>query len=339
MGLSFSGSALPLVDHQLEGRMKRLVAALIGLLVQLGPAMAADRIRIGVPQQVIHWMTFPLADKKGFFREEGLDAEVVRILGPAGRSALVSGEIDYYTTVSFMTQSIISGLPARVMASFVTCPAFVLMARPEVKSAQDLKGQTVGIGGPPGSAVEIIARLSLRHIGLNPEKEVKFVFLNSHERTFLALQQNLFAAALSPPPFDYQGAKLGFHSLARAHDFINYPEDGVIANSKKLKERPDEIKRVIRAGIKANRYIRAEREATIQFLMDWQKVNRETAMANYDSASKIFPEDGAFSEAGLRLIIDEARKSAKVEREVALSEVADLSILKEVQREMGTKAR
>ena len=222
MGLSFSGSALPVVDHQLEGRMKRLVAALIGLLVQLGPAMAADRIRIGVPQQVIHWMTFPLADKKGFFREEGLDAEVVRILGPAGRSALVSGEIDYYTTVAFMTQSIISGLPARVMASFVTCPAFVLMARPEVKSAQDLKGQTVGIGGPPGSAVEIIARLSLRHIGLNPEKEVKFVFLNSHERTFLALQQNLFAAALSPPPFDYQGAKLGFHSLERAHDSAQY---------------------------------------------------------------------------------------------------------------------
>ena len=320
--------------------MRHILVALITLsLVRVAPLAAADKIRIGVPQQVVHWMTFPLAQKKGFFNGEGLDAEIVLITGPSGRSAVVSGELDYYTTVAFMTQSIISGLPARVMASFVTCPAFVLMSRPELKSPQDLKGQTVGIGGPPGSAVDVIARLSLRHIGLNPEKEIKFVFLNSHERNFLGLQQNLFTAALLPPPFDYQGTKAGFHSLARAHDFINYPENGVIAHTRKIKDKPDEIKRVIRAGIKANRYIRAEREGTIQFLMEWQKVNRETATANYDSANKIFPDDGAISETGLRLIIDEARKAAKVEREVSLSDVADLSILREAQRELASKGR
>jgi ABC-type nitrate/sulfonate/bicarbonate transport system substrate-binding protein len=320
--------------------MRHILAALITLsLVRVAPLPAAEKIRIGVPQQVIHWSTFPLAQKKGFFKGEGLDAEIIRITGPSGRSALVSGEIDYYTTVAFMTQSIISGLPARVMASFVTCPAFVLMSRPELKSAPDLKGQTVGIGGPPGSAVDVIARLSLRHIGLNPDRDVKYVFLNSHERNFLGLQQNLFAAALLPPPFDFQGAKAGFHSLARAHDFINYPENGVIANTRKIKDKPDEIKHVIRAGIKANRYIRAEREGTIQFLMEWQKVNREIATANYDSANKIFPDDGAVSEAGLRLIIDEARKAAKVEREVPLSEVADLSILRDAQRELASKGR
>lgn len=73
--------------------------------------------------------------------------------------------------------------------------------------------------------------------------------------------------------------------------------------------------------------------------MDWQKVNRETAAANYDGASKIFPEDGAFSETGLRLIIAEAKKAAKVEREVAIGEVADLSILRDVQREISIKAK
>jgi ABC-type nitrate/sulfonate/bicarbonate transport system substrate-binding protein len=52
---------------------------------------------------------------------------------------------------------------------------------------------------------------------------------------------------------------LGFYSLARAHDFSNYPADGVIAHSRKIKETRDEIKRVIRAGVKANRYSHAER--------------------------------------------------------------------------------
>src|ERR1051325_10608220 len=88
---------------------------------------AADKIRIGVPQQVVHWMVFPLAEKKGFFKEEGFDAEIVRITGPSGRSALMSGEIDYYTTIAFIVQSIIAGLPAKVVAAYVTCPPFVFM--------------------------------------------------------------------------------------------------------------------------------------------------------------------------------------------------------------------
>jgi ABC-type nitrate/sulfonate/bicarbonate transport system substrate-binding protein len=318
---------------------KILAAAIFAIFTFRGFVDGADKIRVGVPQQVVHWMTFPLAQKKGFFKEEGFDAEIVRITGPSGRSALVSGEIDYYTTIAFIVQSVIQGLPARVMASYVTCPPFVLMSRPEFKSAQDLKGKTMGIGAPPGSSPDIIAKLALRHFGLNPEKEMKFVFLNSHERTFLALEQGLFAAGLIPPPFDYQGKKLGLNFLARADELLTYPEDGVIAAIKKIKEKPDEVKRVIRAGIKANRYIRADREGTIQFLMEWQKVNRETAIANYDSSARVFNDDGSLPESGLRLIVDEAKKTAKVDRDIPLSDVADLSILREAQKELGIKPR
>src|SRR5437899_4949941 len=320
--------------------MKETLVALITIIFLFcGSARAADKIRVGVPQQVVYWMVFPLAQNKGFFKEEGFDAEIVRITGPSGKSAFVSGDIDYYTTIAFIIQSVILGLPVKVLAAYVTCPPFVLMSRPEFKSAQDLKGKTVGVGAPPGSSPDVIARLALRHLGVNPEKDLKFVFLNSHERTFLALEQGLFAAGLIPPPFDYQGKKLGLNSLARADELLTYPEDGIIASIKKIKEKPDDIKRVIRAGIKANRYIHADREGTIQFLMEWQKVNRETATANYDSSARVFNDDGSLPESGLRLIIDEAKKTAKLEREVALNDVADLSILKEAQKELGIKPR
>jgi ABC-type nitrate/sulfonate/bicarbonate transport system substrate-binding protein len=93
----------------------------------------------------IGWF-FPLAQQKGFFKEEGFDAEIVRITGPSGRSALMSGDIDYYTTIAFIVQSAIVGLPVKVIAAYVNCPPFVLMSRPELKSAQDLKGKTMGIG-------------------------------------------------------------------------------------------------------------------------------------------------------------------------------------------------
>ena len=319
-------------------RLPVLAAAII-LLVANGTASPAEKIRVGVPQQVVHWMVFPLAQQKGFFKEEGFDAEIVRITGPSGRSALMSGEIDYYTTIAFIVQSAIVGLPVKVIAAYVNCPPFVLMSRPELKSAQDLKGKTMGIGAPPGSSPDVIAKLSLKHLGLNPDKDLKYVYLNSHERTYLALEQGLYAAGLIPPPFDFKGAKLGLNSLARAAEILTYPEDGLIATVKKIKEKPDEVKRVIRAGIKANRYIRTQREGTIQFLMAWQKVDRETATANYDSAVRSFNDDGSLPEAGLRLIIDEAKKTAKVEREIPLTTVADLSILSEAQKELGIRVK
>jgi ABC-type nitrate/sulfonate/bicarbonate transport system substrate-binding protein len=320
--------------------MKNILVAAVAISMLLSHAVrAADKIRIGVPQQIVHWMVFPLAQQKGFFKEEGFDAEIVRITGPSGRSALMNGDIDYYTTIAFMVQSAIVGLPVKVVAAYVNCPPFVVMSRPELKTAQDLKGKTMGIGAPPGSSPDVIAKLSLRHLGLNPEKDVKFVYLNSHERTFLALEQGLYGVGLITPPFDFQGKKLGFNSLARSEEILTYPEDGLIATVKKIKEKPDEVKRVIRAGIKANRFIRNQREGTIQFLMDWMKVNRETAVANYDGAVRVFNDDGALSESGLRLIIEEAKKTAKVEREIPLNEIAEFSIQREAQKELGIRPK
>ena len=94
---------------------------------------------------------------------------------------------------------------------------------------------------------------------------------------------------------------------------------------------------MIKAGVKANRYIRQNREGMIQFMIEWMKIDKEMATATYESVSNIYNEDGAIPEDGLRLIIEEAKKNAKLNREVSLSEVADLSILKAVQREMGIK--
>ena len=114
---------------------------------------------------------------------------------------------------------------------------------------------------------------------------------------------------------------------------------GVLASDKKIKEKPDEIKRVIKAGIKANRYIRQNRDGTIQAMMEWMKIDKEMATATYDSVGKAFNEDGSLPEDGLRLLIEEARKAAKVSREIASSEVADLTILREAQKELGIQGR
>jgi len=125
--------------------------------------------------------------------------------------------------------------------------------------------------------------------------------------------------------------------LARAYDLFSYPNTGLVASLKKIKESPDQLKRVIKAGIKANRYILQNRDGTIQVMMQWMRVDRDTAIATYDGSVKSFNDDGAVSDAGLRIALDESRKTANMTREVAFSGIADFSILREAQRELATK--
>jgi ABC-type nitrate/sulfonate/bicarbonate transport system substrate-binding protein len=300
-------------------------------------AQAADKIRVGVPPAGGH-ITLPLAQKKGFLKDEGVEAEIIRIAGGVATAALVNDEIHYFTGITFPVRAAIQGLPIRIVACYLPAPPFVLIARPEIKSVQELKGKTMGVA-EIGQGPDVIGRMMLKQSGLDPDKDMKFIRAGGSEGRLAAMNQRLIAATAVPVPWDVHAKKMGFHVLAKAYELISYPEVGLVVTVRKIKERPDEIKRVVRAGIKANRYLRANRDATIQFQMDWLRIDRELAAASYDALSKVFSQDGSLPEQGLGLIIEEAKNLAKVRRDVALSEVADLTILKEAQKELGNKAK
>ena len=94
---------------------------------------------------------------------------------------------------------------------------------------------------------------------------------------------------------------------------------------------------MIKAGIKSSRYIKSNRDATIQFLLDWQKIDSEIATATYEYLSKASNDDGSVPEKGFRLLIEETKELAKVNREFAMSDLADLSILAVAQKELAIK--
>jgi NitT/TauT family transport system substrate-binding protein len=318
--------------------MYKTSTLLLAILVFQVSVHAADKIRIAVPGPGAHFMTFPLAQKRGFLKEEGLEAEIIRVFGTVAIAALTSGEIDYFTAIGFPVRAAIQGLPVRVVACYFPTLPSVLVTRPEFKSVKELKGQTIGInlfGGAP----DVIARMTLRHFGIDTDKEVKFLATGGTENRLAAMKQGLTAATAVSVPDDYHAKKMGFTVIVKAYDIFTYPDGGLTSSTKKIKEKPDEIKRVIRAGIKANRYIRSDREGTIQFMMEWQKISKEIATVTYESLSRVFNDDGSLPEKGLRLVIEENKKIAKVAREVSPGEVADLSILREAQRELGIKGK
>jgi ABC-type nitrate/sulfonate/bicarbonate transport system substrate-binding protein len=316
--------------------MRKSLLALLAVLVLETPALAVEKIRIGFPDLVATFVPLAIADKRGFFQEEGLQGEFIRINPAIAFQALVGGEIDYYTVLGPGAAAGIRGVPVKIVAAYVPVAPTALLARPEIKSVVELKGKTIGVNAY-GGALEGIARLMLRHFNIDPDTQVKFLATGPLDSRFGAMKQGLTHATLGSPPTDFLGKKLGFVVLARANELFNFPVSGLIASAKKIKERPDEIRRAIKAGIKANRYIRQNRDGTLPIMAEWLKIDSTMVAATYDSSVKTFSEDLGLPDSGLRLLIDEAKRVAKVTREVSLSEVADLSILKEAQRELGIK--
>jgi ABC-type nitrate/sulfonate/bicarbonate transport system substrate-binding protein len=318
--------------------MKKITWIVVSIVLFAASVEAADKIRIGFPELAVQFLPLPLGEKRGFFKEEGLQAEFIRMTPPVALAALTAGEIDYYTAIGPGVAATIRGIAVKAVAGFTTGAPFVLVAKPEFKSVSDLRGKAIAVN-TYGSPLEVGGRLIVKHFGIDPDKEIKFLATGLFESRLASVQQGLSAAAMGSTPFEFFGAKLGLVVLARALDLFNYPASGLVATTKKIKERPDEIKRVIKAGVKANRYIHRERDGAISFLMEWLKLDKQTAGQSYDSLVKAFQEDGSVPEDGLRLIVEESKRLGKVERDVPLNEVADLSILREAQKELGIKVK
>jgi len=316
----------------------RFSIALAALLLFGSDVEALDRIRIAVSNPNMPNLTVSVAQKKGFFKDENIDAEIIRMNPNVAITALATGDIDYCQLFGAVVGGAIAGLPVRIVAGFLDNWPMTLIAQPEYKSLKELKGKTLGVSSY-GATPDVGARMMLKQIGLDPEKEIKVLALGSDAARITALKQRVVDLIVISPPADSQMEKQGYRILARAYELFTFPYLGLGTQLRKIKEKPDEIRRAIKATIRANRFIRDNRDEAVQTLVDWGKVERDYAYASYDALRNLFNADGSVPEDGLRLVIDQARRTAKITRDVTPAEVADLTMLREAQLVLGIRGR
>ena len=312
---------------------------LIAFVIFLGaPAMALDRIRVAVSNPNMPNLTVAMAQKNGLFKDETLEAEIIRMNPNVAITALATGDVDYCQLFGAVVGGAIAGLPVRIVAGFLDNWPMTLIAQPELKALKDLKGKTLGISSF-GATPDVAARMMIKQAGIDADKEIKIIALGSDAARLTALKQRVVDVVVISPPADTQMEKQGYRILARAYELFSFPYLGLGTHTRKIKEKPDEIRRVIKATIRANRFIRDNRDEAVRALIAWGKVEREFAYASYDALRNLFNADGAVPEDGLKLVIEQARRNAKVIREIMPNEVVDLTFLHEAQAELGIKAR
>jgi NitT/TauT family transport system substrate-binding protein len=319
--------------------VRKLCCILLILLVlgiPSGFVESADKVRISVTNPNMSFLPSGVALKKGFFKDEGLDVEIIRMNVPNIITALVTGDIGYTLLFGSVVRGALRGMPMRALASLLDGSTHALVAKPEYKSGKELKRRTVGIGNFGGTD-EVAGRMMLKSFGLDTEKDLKFIALGPDRARLAALKEGLVDVAVIAPPGDVLGRQMGFNVLLRAYEVFNFPFIGVGANLKTIKERPEEAKKVVKAMVRANRFIREDKEGAVKILMEWGKVDRDHAAASYDATWKVFSPDGNIPQEGLRLVVEQAKAELKLTREVPLNEVVDLAPLREAQKELGLR--
>jgi ABC-type nitrate/sulfonate/bicarbonate transport system substrate-binding protein len=133
-----------------------------------------------------------------------------------------------------------------------------------------------------------------------------------------------------------EGEKTGLKVIVAAADVIDsLPFAGVTTTLAKLKENPQQIKRVLRAGLRGLRYVQDNKAGTVDVLQSWYRIEHEVALSTYDLARKSFSTNAEVSEKGILLSMEFARTSGKFDKEVTPSEMTDFNLLREVKKELG----
>jgi NitT/TauT family transport system substrate-binding protein len=312
----------------------KIFAGIVAAIVVAVAAESADKVRIGVSNYNLSNLTVGVAQTRDFFKQEGIDAEIIRMNPNVATMALVSGDVDYTTLIGSIIGANLKGAKLKMISCSQDRTPLAFVGKAELKSVKDLKGKTTAVGSY-GSTPDIVARMVVKHFGLDPDADIKVLALGSDGARLAALKEGVVDVIIVAPPVDFEAQKMGFNIISRAGDIFRFPYNGLGTSIKKISENPNEVKRVLRALIKANGFIRHNKEGTVQVLVNWAKTKPEFAAAAYDSSVGVFSSDGTIPEDGLRIVIENFRKSMNITRLVSLNEVSDTNPLREAQRELG----
>jgi len=127
-----------------------------------------------------------VAEHLGLFKEEGIDAKIVVIRSDIVMKGLVTGDVDFASSVSSVVKAAAIGAPVKTLINFFNGSFFYLVTKPDVSNVNQLKGKTVAISRY-GSATDFDARATLRHFNLDPGKDVQILAVGGGPTRIAAL--------------------------------------------------------------------------------------------------------------------------------------------------------
>jgi ABC-type nitrate/sulfonate/bicarbonate transport system substrate-binding protein len=310
--------------------------SLIVSLFAVEPSRAIENVRVAYPSMSTSVFCLIIAQKEGYLKEEGLEAQLLSIRGEIAIRTTLAGEVDFFTNAGSALAAAVRGVPVKIVTVFQDKPGWDLIAQPDIKSVAQLRGKNIAVMSPEGS-LAVVAREILRKNGIDPAKDVNLVTMGGDEVRFPALQTKSIQATLFNTAMSLKAQKEGFTKLAMASDYANLIEGGLSTSNDRIKQGPDKIFRFIRAALKGLNFFVAKREPSIKYMTEALRMNdRELINAIYDIQAKLVLRDGFTDDKVLQSMIEEMKKTTKVQRDIKISDIFDLTFVKKANEELKT---
>ena len=319
------------MDNVRIGIRSCFLVVLIVVLVCVGIADLADaqlqKVRITISSRSNTSVPYYVAVSKGFFREEGLDVEVIQANPRLGVMALMNGDVYFTGTFVSTVRGILSGFPLKIILVSVKRGVYYLIAHSSVKDLNDLKGKRLGVSSIRGSD-HMVAEELFRTKGFNPAQLQPVALGDTSVRLQSVLTGAVEVTALSPP-HDLMAQNAGLKALAGPPE-IGMPASGMLTSDRVIKENPQFVRRGVRALLKANRFIGENRSETIKVLLQWVNQTPEIAARSYDVELKTIQRDGTMTDADAENFITRLGN----EKKRSVDDVRDFSFARQAWKEL-----
>jgi NitT/TauT family transport system substrate-binding protein len=207
-----------------------------------------------------------IAKDAGIFEKNGLDVQLVFFTGgTTAVMALVSADTPIAQLAgAAVINSVMAGSDAALIVGGVTSLNYYLMGRPEIKTAEQLKGGSVAISRF-GSSSDFIARYALQKVGLTPGKDVTIVQIGSTTARVDAALTGRVQATVVNPPASIIAQKRGMTMLADLPKLgLVYQHTSVATTRKFIREHPEIVRRYVKSQVDAVHRIYTDKEASLR---------------------------------------------------------------------------
>ena len=267
-----------------------------------------------------------IAQSKGFFRAEGLEAEMIQMNPRLAATALVSGEAAFSDAFTSVFRGILQGFPIKLVFVHQKKGPYFLIARPELKEIQQLKGKKLGVATLRGSD-HLVAEELLLSKGFNPSL-LQVLAVGDAATRYQALSSGAVDVIAVGTPHDLMLRQKGFSTLAGPPE-VGLPGACVFTAERYLRDNPVTVRKVLKALLRAQRFILENRQETIQALLQWLPQTPEVAAHSYEYELTGLSRDGLMSDAELEaLMVKLGDKKRPIE------EIRDFSLARQALKEL-----
>ena len=280
---------------------------------------------------------FAVARDRGYYRQEGLDAQLIVMPSALGTQALLGGNVKFSTAGGAGLLPILRGAPIRFMFTTFNRPMFWLYSRSDIRSVENLKGKKVGVSSL-GSGPDSLLQEILKKHGLDGGRDVVILPVGSGTARFFALQAGTVDAAMLSIPANLMAQDAGFRELVSFIDQEWIELQGTInVTDQLLASDPTLVEKFIRATLKGFIHFRDLRSQTIGILIRFLRVKEDAAAKIYELMRPSLTQDGIVSEEIQRKSLEHVIDRVGLKEPPRLDKIFDYSVAVKVRNELRAK--